>query len=124
MSRFQKLRQNGSQASIVRRQRGTVDSDSETYSETMLGTETYGVGGSVSAGSDSFTWSQTASDNLILSPRFLPTTPRRPEPRSGDIIEPGRVSPRFLPTTPPVLRGHAPKRRVFGNPEKMTVRFI
>ena len=50
------------------------DSGSETYSETMLGTETYGVGGSVSAGSDSFTWSQTASDNLILTQDYNGTT--------------------------------------------------
>ncbi len=32
----------------------------------MLGTETYGMGGTVAGGSDSFTWGQTASDNDVI----------------------------------------------------------
>ena len=34
-----------------------------SFSETMLGTETYGPGGTISGGSDSFTWIQSANDN-------------------------------------------------------------
>ena len=40
----------------------------------MSGTETYGPEGTVSGGSDSFTWAQTASDNLILTQDYGGTT--------------------------------------------------
>ena len=40
----------------------------------MSGTETYGPGATVSGGSDSFTWAQTASDNLILTQDYGGTT--------------------------------------------------
>jgi hypothetical protein len=43
-----------------------VDSGYDTYTLHMLGTETYGALGTVSSGSDSFTWAQTASDLLAL----------------------------------------------------------
>jgi hypothetical protein len=32
----------------------------------MLGTETYGTGGTISGGADSFTWAQTAYDNATI----------------------------------------------------------
>ncbi len=51
-----------------------TDSGYDTYSESMSGTETYGPGGTVSGGSDSFTWAQTASDNLILTQDYGGTT--------------------------------------------------
>ena len=54
----------------------TVVSDSgyDTYSDSMSGTETYGQGGTISGGSDSFTWAQTASDNLIITQAYGGTT--------------------------------------------------
>jgi hypothetical protein len=39
-----------------------VQDNTATFSETMAGTETYGTGGTISGGSDSFTWSQSATD--------------------------------------------------------------
>ncbi len=51
-----------------------TDSGYDTYSESMSGTETYGPGGAVSGGADSFTWAQTASDNLILTQDYGGTT--------------------------------------------------
>jgi hypothetical protein len=44
-----------------------ADSGYDTYTLNMLGTETYGSEGTVSSGSDSFTWAQTASDLLALN---------------------------------------------------------
>jgi len=43
------------------------DTGTDTYTLNMLGTETYGSGGTVSGGSDSFTWAQTATDALGLT---------------------------------------------------------
>ena len=44
-----------------------ADSGYDTYTLNMLGTETYGSEGTVSSGSDSFTWAQTASDLLAMT---------------------------------------------------------
>ena len=43
------------------------DGGSDSYSLSMMGTETYGTGGTVSSGSDSFTWAQLGLDNLTMS---------------------------------------------------------
>jgi hypothetical protein len=46
---------------------GDEDQDNTaTFNETMRGTETYAPGGSVSGGSDSFTWTQIATDSEAL----------------------------------------------------------
>jgi hypothetical protein len=46
----------------------------------MAGTENYGTGGTISAGTDSFTWSQTASDNLVITQDYGGTTLKRGTP--------------------------------------------
>jgi hypothetical protein len=50
------------------------DSGSDTYSQTMSATETYSSGGAVSGGCDSFTWAQTAGDNVVLTQGYGGTT--------------------------------------------------
>ena len=50
------------------------DAGYDTFSQYMQGTETYGSTGAVSGGSDSFTWAQTDSDNLIISQDYGGTT--------------------------------------------------
>jgi hypothetical protein len=51
-----------------------TDSGYDTFSQYMQGTETYGSFATVSTGYDSFTWAQTASDNLIITQNFGGTT--------------------------------------------------
>src|SRR5262249_20999075 len=51
-----------------------IDTGYDTLSESMAGTETYGTGGTISGGSDSFNWGQTASDNLIAVQIYGGTT--------------------------------------------------
>ena len=43
-----------------------TDSGTDYYSQAMTGTETLGTGGSVASGSDSFSWTETASDMYTL----------------------------------------------------------
>ncbi len=51
-----------------------TDSGYDTFSQYMQGTETYGSFAAVSSGYDSFTWAQTASDNLIITQNYGGTT--------------------------------------------------
>jgi hypothetical protein len=44
----------------------------------MTGTETYGTGGTVSGGSDSFTWAPSVSDTLVLTQTICDTVTSSP----------------------------------------------
>jgi hypothetical protein len=55
-----------------------TDVGTGTYNMDMPGTETYGTGGTVSGGSDSFTWAQSVSDTVVMTQTICDTVTASP----------------------------------------------